>query len=161
MKGEFDKVKMMQWAELIRQANDSPLDRTTWCKENAVSGHVMSKCGFKVVFEGAGEYQGEQRAIFKSVWKAGGNIDADEYVEDPELSEGTADDTAEDRYDERVHEHLREVQHVSVRQQLHVIVQRIALRQECVGVCSRLRAETGEDDPQNRQYPDQRQHSQK
>ena len=37
MKGEFDKVKMMQWAELIRQANDSPLDRTTWCKENAVS----------------------------------------------------------------------------------------------------------------------------
>ncbi|MBE5825389.1 MAG: hypothetical protein E7307_02010 [Butyrivibrio sp.] len=37
MKGEFDKVKMMQWAELIRQANDSPLDRETWCKENGVS----------------------------------------------------------------------------------------------------------------------------
>ncbi len=37
MKGEFDKAKMRRWAELIRQANDSPLDRETWCKENAVS----------------------------------------------------------------------------------------------------------------------------
>lgn len=39
-------------------------------KENAASVHVLTKCGFIPVFEGFGEYQGEQREIFKSVWRA-------------------------------------------------------------------------------------------
>ena len=38
--------------------------------ENAASKHVLQKCGFIPVFEGTGEYQGEQREIFRSIWKA-------------------------------------------------------------------------------------------
>ena len=53
--------------------------------ENVASIRVLNKCGFELVFEGAGNYQGENRAIFKSVWKADRNIDADKYVEDPDL----------------------------------------------------------------------------
>ena len=37
--------------------------------ENAASKHVLRKCGFDPVFEGTGEYQGEQREVFRSVWK--------------------------------------------------------------------------------------------
>ena len=37
--------------------------------ENAASKHVLLKCGFIPAFEGTGEYQGEQRDIFRSIWK--------------------------------------------------------------------------------------------
>ena len=37
--------------------------------ENIASVCVMKKVGFAPVFEGVGEYQGEQREIFKSVWR--------------------------------------------------------------------------------------------
>ncbi len=37
--------------------------------ENVASKHVLQKCGFEPVFEGVGDYQGEKREVFKSVWK--------------------------------------------------------------------------------------------
>ena len=37
--------------------------------ENIASKHVLLKCGFEPVFEGTGDYQGEKRKIFRSVWK--------------------------------------------------------------------------------------------
>ena len=37
--------------------------------ENVASKHVLRRCGFVPVFEGTGEYQGEQREVFRSVWK--------------------------------------------------------------------------------------------
>ena len=37
---------------------------------NVASKHVLLKCGFEPVFEGVGDYQGEKREIFKSIWKA-------------------------------------------------------------------------------------------
>ena len=39
-------------------------------KENAASCRVLEKCGFETVFEGCGLYQGEQREIVKSIWRA-------------------------------------------------------------------------------------------
>ena len=39
--------------------------------ENAASVHVLKNCGFDVLFEGIGDYQGEKREIFRSVWKTG------------------------------------------------------------------------------------------
>lgn len=36
--------------------------------DNVASKHVLNKCGFEMVFEGLGDYQGEQREIYKSVW---------------------------------------------------------------------------------------------
>ena len=38
-------------------------------KENLASKRVLLKCGFEPVFEGVGEYQGEEREIFRSVRK--------------------------------------------------------------------------------------------
>ena len=38
--------------------------------ENVASKRVLLKCGFDPVFEGAGDYQGEKREIFRSVWKS-------------------------------------------------------------------------------------------
>ena len=38
-------------------------------KENAASKRVLLKCGFEPVFEGIGEYQGEEREVFRSVRK--------------------------------------------------------------------------------------------
>ena len=38
--------------------------------ENEASRHVLRSCGFIPVFEGIGEYQGEKRRIFSSVWKS-------------------------------------------------------------------------------------------
>ncbi len=40
--------------------------------ENAASVRVLEKCGFDVLFEGTGDYQGEKREIFRSVWKRNG-----------------------------------------------------------------------------------------
>ena len=37
--------------------------------ENAASVHVLKNCGFDVLFEGIGDYQGGKREIFKSVWR--------------------------------------------------------------------------------------------
>ena len=37
--------------------------------ENAASKRVLEKCGFIPVSEGTGAYQGEEREIFRSVWK--------------------------------------------------------------------------------------------
>ena len=37
--------------------------------ENAASRHVLEKCGFETVSEGTGDYQGEQREVYKSVWR--------------------------------------------------------------------------------------------
>ena len=37
--------------------------------ENAASRRVLLKCGFVPAFEGNGDYQGEKREIFRSVWK--------------------------------------------------------------------------------------------
>jgi len=38
--------------------------------ENKASRHVLSACGFEPVFEGTGDYQGREREIFRSVWRA-------------------------------------------------------------------------------------------
>ena len=38
-------------------------------KENTASVRVLAKCGFEPVFEGTGDYQGEQREIFRSIRK--------------------------------------------------------------------------------------------
>ena len=38
--------------------------------ENTASRHVLLKCGFEPVYEGVGDYQGEKREIFRSIWKA-------------------------------------------------------------------------------------------
>ena len=38
--------------------------------ENAASKRVLLKCGFVPVYEGPGDYQGEQREVFRSVWQA-------------------------------------------------------------------------------------------
>ena len=37
--------------------------------ENVASKHVLSKCGFETLFEGLGDYQGEEKNIYKSIWK--------------------------------------------------------------------------------------------
>ena len=37
--------------------------------ENAASRHVLDKCGFTPESEGTGDYQGEQREVYKSVWR--------------------------------------------------------------------------------------------
>ena len=36
---------------------------------NIASRHVLNKCGFEPVFEGVSDYQGEKRAVFKSIWR--------------------------------------------------------------------------------------------
>ena len=36
--------------------------------DNKASKQVLLKCGFIPVFEGTGDYQGEKRVIFRSVW---------------------------------------------------------------------------------------------
>ena len=38
-------------------------------RENTASRRVLEKCGFVPVFEGIGDYQGEKREIFRSVWR--------------------------------------------------------------------------------------------
>lgn len=38
--------------------------------DNPASLAVMNKCGFENVFSGTGSYQGEERQIVRSVWKA-------------------------------------------------------------------------------------------
>ena len=38
--------------------------------ENAASKRVLLKCGFVPVYEGPGDYQGETREVFRSLWKA-------------------------------------------------------------------------------------------
>ena len=40
-------------------------------KENTASLRVLEKLGFRLVFDGEGEYQGELRPIVKAVWKNG------------------------------------------------------------------------------------------
>ncbi len=37
--------------------------------DNIASKHVLLRCGFVPAFEGTGDYQGEKREIFRSVWK--------------------------------------------------------------------------------------------
>lgn len=37
-------------------------------EENVASKHVLMKCGFKTIFEGIGDYQGEKRKIYKGIW---------------------------------------------------------------------------------------------
>ena len=37
--------------------------------DNIASKHVLRKCGFEPVSEGVGDYQGEQREVFRSIWK--------------------------------------------------------------------------------------------
>ena len=37
--------------------------------ENMASRRVLEKCGFEKIFEGLGDYKGEQREIFKCLWK--------------------------------------------------------------------------------------------
>lgn len=36
---------------------------------NAASKRVLARCGFVPAFEGTGDYQGEKREIFRSVWR--------------------------------------------------------------------------------------------
>ena len=43
-----------------------------YLKENIASKHVLLKSGFEPVFEGEGDYQGEQREVFRSIWKRKG-----------------------------------------------------------------------------------------
>jgi len=40
--------------------------------DNIASVHVLKNCGFDVLFEGTGDYQGEKREIFKSVRRLNG-----------------------------------------------------------------------------------------
>ncbi len=42
--------------------------------ENAASKHVLKKCGFIPVSEGIGDYQGEQRPVFRSLWRKGRTV---------------------------------------------------------------------------------------
>ncbi len=37
--------------------------------DNAASKRVLARCGFVPAFEGTGDYQGEKREIFRSVWR--------------------------------------------------------------------------------------------
>ena len=37
--------------------------------ENIASVHVLKNCGFEKNFEGTGDYQGEKREVFRSIWK--------------------------------------------------------------------------------------------
>ncbi len=37
--------------------------------DNIASKHVLKKCGFEPVSEGVSDYQGEQREVFRSIWK--------------------------------------------------------------------------------------------
>ena len=37
--------------------------------ENAASKRVLIKSGFEPVFEGLGDYQGEKREVFRSIWR--------------------------------------------------------------------------------------------
>ena len=39
-------------------------------RENEASVRVLGKCGFVPVYTGLGDYQGEKREIYRSVWKA-------------------------------------------------------------------------------------------
>ena len=41
-------------------------------RDNEASKHVLFRCGFVPVFEGIGDYQGEKREIFRSIWTASG-----------------------------------------------------------------------------------------
>ena len=38
-------------------------------RDNAASKRVLQKCGFEKTYEGPGDYQGEEREIFRSLWK--------------------------------------------------------------------------------------------
>ena len=38
-------------------------------RENAASLRVMEKCGFKPLYAGTGEYQGERREIVRCIWR--------------------------------------------------------------------------------------------
>ena len=38
--------------------------------ENTASRHVLDKCGFTPVYEGTGDYQGQKREIYKSIWRS-------------------------------------------------------------------------------------------
>lgn len=40
--------------------------------DNEASKHVLYKCGFNPVSEGVGDYQGEKREIFRSIWSYNG-----------------------------------------------------------------------------------------
>ena len=37
--------------------------------DNIASKHVLNKCGFLPIFEGLGNYQGEERKIYKSIYR--------------------------------------------------------------------------------------------
>ena len=37
--------------------------------DNAASKQVLRKCGFDPVYEGPGDYQGEKRIVFRSIWR--------------------------------------------------------------------------------------------
>lgn len=39
-------------------------------KENLASQKVLVRCGFRIIFEGKGEYQGSEREIVRSVWSS-------------------------------------------------------------------------------------------
>ena len=38
-------------------------------KENTASFRVMEKCGFELLFDGTGDYQGKQRDIVRCIWR--------------------------------------------------------------------------------------------
>ena len=70
------------------------------------------------------------------------------------------DDAGEDRNDERVHEHAREVEHVTLREQRDVAVERVLRREERVGERGRVLVEAFEEDPYDRQQPYDTEHRQ-
>ena len=39
-------------------------------RENEASRRVLEKCGFEIMYVGPGQYQGNQREIVRSIWKA-------------------------------------------------------------------------------------------
>ncbi|MBR6299265.1 MAG: GNAT family N-acetyltransferase [Clostridia bacterium] len=39
-------------------------------RENAASRRVLEKCGFEIKYVGLGQYQGNQREIVQSIWRA-------------------------------------------------------------------------------------------
>ncbi len=55
---------------VITKAIDITAVQGICLSENTASKHVLIKCGFVPVFEGPGDYQGEKREIFRSIWTA-------------------------------------------------------------------------------------------
>ncbi len=53
---------------VITKAVGIPSVQGICLSDNTASKRVLSKCGFVPVSEGSGDYQGEKREVFRSIW---------------------------------------------------------------------------------------------